>query len=555
MAFKLPPILVPIRGKDEYSSQLAKLGSQVKGAGAGIAGVGKALTASITLPIVTMGVMAIKTGADFQQAMNKVGAVSQTSGEELEKMSRLARDMGKSTIFSASDAADAMTVLRKAGMSVNDTMAATPGIMQLAAAGEIGVAEAAAISENALGGFNIAAGRMNEVNDMLVHTTQNSEISLAELGEGIRVIAPLASSMGLSLQETSAALGVLANEGLKGSEAAGVLRQGLAKLANPASSAVEVFKRLKINKADLIDSAGNVRGLTQTLSVLEKAGATSTDILEIFGTRAGPGMTALLKGGSAKLKSFTTDIQNAAGNGGAADIANKKTEGFNGALAKLGSSFDELKISIANSGILDFATRLVEKVGKLVDWISSLNPIVLKMGVALAAVAAVTATLVWGIGPLVSFVSSLIVLFANPVFIAGLTAIKGLALSMSAALGPVLLIIAAFLIWANVIRMIAASWDNIVATFSSFEMFVKTMKFFLADLLGPVAKFVGLGESTGASGTATGAGVVAGAAQGTTNTNNASVAVRFDNPPPGMRAEVVGGQGTIDSALGLLVGG
>lgn len=566
-------IRIRILGVDLASGTLKQVTAQLKKTGTAMRGIGIGMSAAITAPVVGFGISALKTAGEFQAGMNRVGVATKATATEMSALSGLARQLGASTIYSASEAADGMTLLAKAGFSTQQVMSAMPGIMNLAAASGIGVAEAAAIAEDAVGGFNYKAEEMASVNDMLVEATRSSEATMQGLGASLRSIAPLASSMGLKLSEVAAATALLANEGMDGTAAASAMRLAFSKLLDPSTEAIEVFSRLKIRKEDLIDSKGNVKNLTAVLKQLESSGATTADVMQLFGMRAGPGVAALMKGGSGALENYTKRLEDAAGKGGAASVADETTKGLNGSLAKLKSSFQELQIAVANSGLLDFATRMVQGLGKFIDKLSQANPALLKMVVVLAAVAA-------ALGPMIAIFGQFLI-WAGPVmaFFASHAAIGAFGAKLLTVLGPVGLIIAAFMIWANVIQMLIDSWDTWKDSFSSFGMFIKTMKFFLLDgLLTPLwdvvkgigaafkgllqmvlppwmEKLLGIG-ATPAAGTTPAGALAAGAAAGTTQTNNAKVEVKVSGPA-GTRAAITEGTNTaLQTDIGLLpVGG
>jgi TP901 family phage tail tape measure protein len=555
MAFKLPPIFIPIKGKDDFSKSLNKVGQNMRQVGANLTQVGRTMTMAVTLPVVAMGVSTLATAANFETGMNRVGVVSRATAAEVEQMSAVARELGATTQFSATQAADAMSFLAMAGFNANETMAALPGTLDLAAAGQMDLARAADISSNILTGFNLEAGELSNVGDMLVATFTRTNTNLEQLGEGMKFVAPVASSMGIKIEEVSAAMGLLGNAGIQASMAGTSLRGALAKLANPSREAVATLNRLGIRKEQVITAEGNVKSLTDVVKALESTGASAGDMLQIFGQRAGPGMAALVQQGSGALEDLTKTVRDSAGRGGAAEVAAAQMKGLDGALLKLKSAFQELQLAIADSGILEFVTELVTKMAAVIRRMAEAHPAIFKVATVLALVAAVIGPLLIAVGTLVGLIGTLAVLFANPAFIAAMAAIKGLAASFAAALGPLALIIAAILIWNHVFNLIADNWQEITDAFTDLEHFVKTMKFFIADLLGPLAKFVGLGAY--ATGEPTGAPEVAGqtGAGLATKADQAEMLMRFENLPESAQLEMLKGGAKLETLQGPLTVG
>lgn len=554
MAFSLPPIFVSIRGVDEFSKVANATAGEVKKFSSSMQQVGSTLTVGLTLPIVAMGVSTLRTAGNFEQSMNKVGVVSRATGEEISQMSTLARELGATTQFTASEAADGMSFLAMAGFDASQVIGAMPGVLDLAAAGEMDLARAADIASNILTGYGLEAGKITDVNDMMTATFTRTNTNLEQLGEAMKFVAPVASAMKIPISETSAALGLLGNAGIQASMAGTTLRGILSKIATPSGEAVKILQRLGISKSQVIDSSGNVKGLVQLVKILEESGASASDMLEIFGERAGPGMAALVQRGSKALKELSATVEDAAGKGGTADVARARMKGFNGAMRALKSAIEVLQMAIADSGLLDFMTKLVLHLAEFFRSLSKTNPILFRLGTILAVIAAAIGPLLVLLGSLGGLLAGVVALFASPIFIGAMGFLgAGLAKGLALALSPLGLMIAAFFVWAHVINLIRKNWDDLVDVFTDFKLFVETMKFFLADLLGPVARFVGLGEYAASGGKAGGGGsalkeiVTAGS-----TTSHSVVDVNVKSNGPGVRADVMKGDVNLMTELGLL---
>jgi TP901 family phage tail tape measure protein len=550
----LRPIKIPIQGVDQFSKVMNKAGAKIQRMGQGMKSAGRAMTIGLTLPAVLLGGSMLKTAGDFQMSMNRVKAITSATGDELSGLTKKARELGATTQFTASDAAEGMGNLALAGFKTNEIMASIGGTMTLAAAGQMELAQASDISASILRGFGLEAKETGRLNDVLVNTFTNTNTTLSELGEGMKFVATIASSMSIPLEEVSAAMGLLGNVGLKGAMAGTALRGALAKIANPSREAVAILRKLNIRKEDVMDSKGNVRGLIEVVEAMEKAGAGASEMLAIFGQRAGPGMAGLVSQGSEALRAMTEKVKT---QGTAQKVAKVQMEGFNGAMKKMKSAFQEMGIAVADSGLLEFATKFATKLADMFRKISESNPAMLKWGTILVAVAAAIGPLLVFLGTMVGLIGSLVVLFSAPAFIAAMASLGGLAVALAPVLIPLALIVAAIIIWNRVFGQIADNWQMFVDTFTDFELFAKTMKNFILDItgVGAVWDFLsGLGGGSAAGAETGAAGAVAGAAGSATQ--KTEVDVNFTNAPPGTRPEVISGSNVnLSTDLGLMPAG
>ena len=400
----IQPIRIVIQGIDQFSSTIAQSQKKIEKFGKGMKQAGKMMTIGLTLPIVAFGASTLKTAANFEASMNRVQVLSRAAGDQMEAMSKQARDLGASTKFSASEAGDAMGFLAMAGFSAEKIMGAMPGTLALAAASGMDLARTADIASNVLTGFNLKADEMNRVADAMAHTMSASNVNVEMLGESMKFVAPIAAGMNVKIEEVSAAIGFLGNAGIQGAMGGTALRQMFASLAKPTNETARALARLKIPKSELIDATGNVKGIIPVIAALERQGATAADVLEIFGTKVGPAMQALLKQGAGPLRKFTEELEKSGGT--AQRIADVQTKGLAGQLKNLKSAFEELQLAIADSGILDFVTKLVIGLVKVTRRVALMSPTFFK-------VAAIFAMVVAAIGPLLLIFGQLIVALAT----------------------------------------------------------------------------------------------------------------------------------------------
>ncbi|MFF7901166.1 phage tail tape measure protein [Streptomyces sp. NPDC007920] len=386
-----------------FAGGLDKSGKAVKD-------TGLKLTTFVTAPIAAMGIGVLKTAGDFEAGMNKVKAVSGATGREFTQLRDLAKELGRTTQFSASEAADAMGFLAMSGFKAKDITSALPGVLNLAAAGAIGLADAADIASNILSGYGFQAKDLGRVNDILAKTFTSTNTDMQMLGESFKYVGPVAKSAGLQFEETSAAIGMLGNAGIQGSQAGTTLRMAIARLAKPPKAAQKALKALGIS---VTDSEGKMRPLVDIVRQLEKTGADTAQMMTIFGIEAGPGMQALVSQGSGALAQLTKDLENSGGT--AEQIAKTQMEGLNGSLKGLQSAFEGLVLEIADSGILDWATQFTDKLTGLVSQLAKTNPAVFKIGSVVALVAALVGPLLVGLGFAISGIGTALGFLLSPV--------------------------------------------------------------------------------------------------------------------------------------------
>ncbi|CCF14212.1 phage tail tape measure protein, TP901 family, core region [Brevibacillus laterosporus GI-9] len=289
----------------------------------------------------------IKTAADFESSMSRVAALSSASAGDLAKLTTKAKELGASTVFSASQAAEGMQFLAMAGYKTNEIIAAMPGLLDAAAAGQTDLGTTADIVSNILSGFGIAAGDTGRVADVLTKAFTSANVDLQMLGYTMKYAAPWAKALGVSLEETAAAAGILGNAGIQAEQAGTTLRGLFARFAKPPKEAAEAFDKLGVK---LFDSGGKMKSLATILEDLQNAmkGMTSEQKTAlsgiIAGMEAGSGFLALMDAGPDKLRKFTKELENSGGTAGR--VSKIQLDNFNGSLVELESALEGLKIEI-----------------------------------------------------------------------------------------------------------------------------------------------------------------------------------------------------------------
>lgn len=301
------------------------------------------LASAFSVGAVVAGINAsIDAFAEFEATLTRVGGVSRTLGtDSFDELAASARNLAASTEFTASEVGEAMKFLAMSGQSANTVLESTPKVLQLASAAMMDVAQAADIATNVMTGFGMTATELGKANDVLFTTTTNSNTSMQQLGEAFKFAGPVAKSAGLTFEDTAATLGVLANAAFQSEMGGTALRGMMTKLLAPSGKASKIIKRLGI---DVVTATGQLKPMREVIDQLAKSGATTGELMQVFGQRAGPGVAALITQGVEAFDKLADSIDKGAGSAAKMAEANLKT--LQGQLKILGSAFEELKITV-----------------------------------------------------------------------------------------------------------------------------------------------------------------------------------------------------------------
>lgn len=352
-----------------FAKDMMKVANDMRKLGDGITRFGETIDAKISGPLREIGKSILGVSGDFQSAMLKLGAVTQASSDDMQRMSDVAKKMGADTVFSSSQAAEGMNELAKAGFNVDQIISAIPGVMNVAAAEQIGLGQASSIVGSILNGFGMAAERAGGVANELAQASINSNAGITDLGEAFRVVGPVAKSVGMSFEETAATLGVMADAGIKGSSAGTALSSAIAALIKPVGEGKDKIRELGIN---VFEADGKMRPFKDIIDEIGKKANGTKDIFAIFGRETGPEMAALINQGRdsiVDLQGKLNPLEDTAKRLGDSQMA-----GLNGALQAFWGSVETLGIAIGESGLLDWMTSLVKVGTDIVNWLAGINP-------------------------------------------------------------------------------------------------------------------------------------------------------------------------------------
>lgn len=363
------------KGLSDAQSQLNSFSRQM-------GNIGKTLTAGVTVPLTALGGIALNTAANFEQSMANAASVSGATAEELEKMTSVAREMGKSTVFSASEAADAMYYMASAGYKAGEMGEAIKPILDLAAATQSDLAFSTDTVIATLNQFGLKSQDAGKVTNIFAAAIGNSQATLDKLGTSMSYVGPVANSLGYSIEETSAALSQLYNAGFDGSKAGTVLRGALSRLMKPTKAVNDALVELGLTYGQVNPATNSIADI---VGILGDKSITTAQAIAIFGQEAGPGMMALISQGSEALIEMEANLT---GTDAAALMAEKQLDTFKGSMKLLKSAVEEVAIQFGNILIPILRDLVTGYVQPAVQWFSNLDEGVKRMIVTVAAIAA-----------------------------------------------------------------------------------------------------------------------------------------------------------------------
>ncbi len=327
-------------GFEDGLSELGSLAtSGLKATTTAIAAVGSGLIA--------MAGYAVTTGMEFESAMSRVQAISGATAQEFGKLEEQAISLGASTAYSATEAAQGMENLASAGFTVEEIYDAMPGMLNLAASSGEDLATSADIAASTLRGFGLEASQAAHVADVLAKNAADTNAAVYDTGEAMKYVAPVANAMGLSLEEVTASIGLMANAGIQGSQAGTTLRGALTRLTNPTDKMAATMDKLGLS---FFDSEGKMKSLTEMTAMLKEKTAGLTDeernaaLATLFGQEALSGMLALIEAGPEELAALTESLENC--DGAAEAMADTMLNNLKGSVESLTGAIETLGILV-----------------------------------------------------------------------------------------------------------------------------------------------------------------------------------------------------------------
>ncbi|WP_025848675.1 phage tail tape measure protein [Paenibacillus ehimensis] len=445
-----------------FDQAKAAIGSgfdQVKKAGMTITAAGAGMAAGLGA--------AVHTAAEFDAQMAKVKALSGSTAEQFAALRKQAIDLGASTSFSASQAAQGMQMLAAAGFNADQIMKAMPGVLDATAASGEDLALVAETMASALNAFGLQASQSGHVADVLAQAANMSAIGIQDMAYSLKYAGPPAKALGISMEEVGAAIVEMGNAGIKGEQAGTTLRAALLRLIDPPKEAKDVLTALGVS---IVDTKGKMLPFSDIIDQLNKKLAGQTEaqkaaaLASIFGTETVSGMMVVIGQGKEKFDQYTKSLQNSTGaSKQAADIMK---DNLKGSVDQLKGAIESASIAIGTA-LSPVIRKIAEALTELVDKFNKLPP---SLQSTIAVTGAVTAALALLTGPLLMIIGML------PQIIAGFSA---LAPVFAALTGPVGLVVAAIAALATTTAVLYKNWDR-------FMQLPPVLRGLLLNILGPL---------------------------------------------------------------------
>jgi TP901 family phage tail tape measure protein len=383
-------------------ASLRETSKQFQTLGKDISGVGKSMTQNLTVPILATGVAVAKFAGDFEASLIKVGISTKATTEEMAGLKQAALDIGKNTIFGATEAADAIDSLAKNGLSATQILqGAAKATADLAAAAGSELAPAANAVTDVMNQFGITAGELPGVVNQITGAVNESKLDFADFTGAIAQGGGVAAAAGLSFNEFSTAIAAVSPLFNSGADAGTSFKAFLNGLTPNTVEAAQAFEKLGFSAFDV---TGQMKPLTviaqdlqDKLSVLSQEDRAKF-LERAFGSDGIRVAIGLMKQGEAGLNSLQNTINETDASKQAAD----RMKGFNGQLEQLGGALENLAIKIGESGFLAFLTSVVVGLTNFADALSAVDPGLLSFVAAMAGVVAIAGPIVVGIGAVIS---------------------------------------------------------------------------------------------------------------------------------------------------------
>ena len=479
--------------------KISSAGEKMKTVGDNISGAGQKML-PVTAAVTGLGTAAVTTAANFESSMSQVQATMGITKESMttldgqsvntmDALSNLAQEMGASTAFSATECAEALNYLALAGYDTQEMADTLPTVLNLAAAGGIDLASASDMVTDAMSALGMKTSEADKMVDQMAKTASTTNTSVAQLGEGILTIGATAKSVKGGTAELNTALGILANNGIKGAEGGTHLRNIILSLQNPTDKAAGSLKQLGVS---VYDSEGNMRSMNDILGDLNKSmdGMTSEEkaniISTIFNKTDLSSVNALLANTGNTWDELQASIENSGGAAG--QMADTQLDNLQGQLTLLKSAVEGLAISFGQL-LMPAIKTIVGWVQKFVDWLNGMDEGTKKVVVTIALLAAALGPVLIIVGKVISAVGTIMTVV--PKIAGAIKVVKGAfaALNTTMLANPIVLIIAAIAalvaafiylwnncdgfrqfwinLWENVKQVAVAVWEGLKTFFAS----------------------------------------------------------------------------------------
>lgn len=431
---------------------------------------GKNLTTKVTLPIVGIGTAAIKASIDFESAMDKVASLSGAQGEQFDSLRDKAIEMGAKTMYSATESAEALQYMALAGWNTKEMLVGLEPVLKLAGAAGMDLGTASNIVTNGLIAMGLSANDAAHFADVMAVTMSKSSTDVNQLGEAFKYVAPLAGSMGYSIEDLSLALGIMANAGIQASQGGTSLRRILLNLSDPTDEVAVAMEKLGISMFNpdgsaksLYDLMVELRGAMKGLTDEEKAQYAAT----IAGSTGLSGLLAIVDASDEKFNGLANAINTS--DNAALNMYDTMTNNLKGSLDELMSALEALGISLGEI-LTPIITNVVRTLQGWVEKLDDLDETQKQQIIQIALVVAAIGPLILIVGKLFTAISTVVkfvqLLSANPIII--------LVAAIAAAIG-------------GLVGTIITNWDK---TKSATENVWNGIKLFVTNVVNGLLSFI-----------------------------------------------------------------
>ncbi len=510
------------RQAEQSSVALQKIGAageKLQSVGSSIEGVGQKLM-PVTAAVGGLATAAVKVASDFDSAMSQVAAVSGATGKELDALRDKAREMGSKTKFSASEAAEAMNYMAMAGWKTGNMLDGIEGIMNLAAASGEDLATTSDIVTDALTALGLSASDSGHFADILAAASSNVNTNVAMMGETFKYCAPVAGALGFTAEDTAEAIGLMANAGIKSSQAGTAMRTMLTSLTGEVTFVGDAFGELTVQTTN---ADGSMRSLGDILTDCRAAFAQMSESERaanaeaLVGKNAMSGFLAVMNAAPGDIEKLNSAINNC--DGTAERMAETMQDNLAGQLTILKSQLEELAISIGEI-LMPSIRQIVGWIQGLVDWLNGLDEGTKKVIVTVALVAAALGPVLIVIGKVVGAVGTILTVVPKiagavsgvvgfvsgtviPALSAVVAAIGWVPIAIAAVIGVVVLLYnkcewfrdAVNAVWAQVRDFFVSAWEVICSFFT--ETIPAAWESLVSFFQGIPAWWSGLWQSVG----------------------------------------------------------
>lgn len=387
------------------SKSLDSLSKKTSKIGQGFTNIGGALTTGITVPILGLTTAAVSVGNSFEKQMSRVQAIAGATKDELKQLTDQAIDLGAETSFSATQVAEGMENLASAGFTTQEIMEAMPGLLDLAASSGADLATSSEIAASAIRGFGLEASSSAHIADVFAEAAARTNAQTEDMGEAMKYIAPIANTMGLKIEEVAAAIGIMSDAGIKGSQAGTSLRGALVRLTKPTDKMLGVMEDLGIS---FYDNEGKMKSLTEMISMLQEATKGLTDeqkqnaLTILFGTESLSGIMSLINRGSKDLADMTKSFEDC--DGAAQNMADTMLDNTAGSIEEMTGAIESLAIKVQQM-LAPYITKVADKIQELINKFMELPESTQKTILAIAGITALLGPILLIIGQVINSIS------------------------------------------------------------------------------------------------------------------------------------------------------